>query len=244
MGWTTAKKTLAGGTALLLVIALAVLAFLFVRNKTAGVPVLTDGGHSAANQTFAPVDLTGSYLAPAAEFASSPVWKTVPNGSQVFGRVPFQINGFLCLWGKNNTKAGSVYPEEITGIVMNQKFETLYVYHGAFYSAQDGVPVCEVVFRYADGSSATNQLLYGYDMLDFVVHNSRHPNGPTSPRTRAVWTGGSFTPGADNPLRFSVTAIENPQPSLDVATIDLYSCKNEPAACILAMTAGKSGLMK
>lgn len=242
MGWTTARKTLAGGAAILLVA--AVLVFLVIRGKTAGGPPLTDGGHSAANQTFAPVDLTASYLAPAAVFFQSPVWKTVPNGSQVFGHVPFKINGLLCLWGKNNTKAGSVFPEEVIGIPVNQKFETLYVYHGAFYAAKDGVPVCEVVFRFSDGSSATNQLLYGYDMLDFVVHNSRHPNGPTGPHTKAVWTGGSFTPGANNPLRFSVTAIENPQPSVDVATIDLYSCKNEPAACILAMTAGKSGLMK
>jgi hypothetical protein len=41
-----------------------------------------------------------------------------------------------------------------------------------------------------------------------------------------------------------VTAIKNPQPSLAVETIDLYSCKSRTAACIMAMTPGKSGLMK
>ena len=35
-----------------------------------------------------------------------------------------------------------------------------------------------------------------------------------------------------------------PQPSLEVKSLDLYSCKSKTAACILAMTAGQSGLMK
>jgi hypothetical protein len=38
--------------------------------------------------------------------------------------------------------------------------------------------------------------------------------------------------------------MKNPQPILEVASIDLFSCKSQTAACIMAMTAGKSGLMK
>jgi hypothetical protein len=56
--------------------------------------------------------------------------------------------------------------------------------------------------------------------------------------------GGSFTPDGKRPLLFCLTAIENPMPFLEVKTIDLYSCKNRSAGVILAITAGRSGLMK
>jgi hypothetical protein len=50
--------------------------------------------------------------------------------------------------------------------------------------------------------------------------------------------------GEKRPLRFCLTVIENPQPFLEVASIALFSCKSQTAPCIMAMTTGKSGLMK
>ena len=157
--------------------------------------------------------------------------------------MPLQIDGLLYLWEPGNAKAGNIFPEEVHDIPINQKFETLYVYHGAFYSAPNGTPVCEVVFHYEDGSTATNQLLYGSDMLDFVISNSGHPKGPTAARTKRVWIGATFTPGRDQPLQFNLTAIENPYRALEVKTIDLNSCKNQSAALSFwPLTTGKSGL--
>jgi hypothetical protein len=129
-------------------------------------------------------------------------------------------------------------------IAVNQKFQTLYVYHAAFFASPDNTPVYDVVFNYADSSTATNQVLYGADVLDWNVKRSRNARGPTGARSKVGWQGGTFTPGKNEPLRFIVTAIDNPQPATEVATIDLISCKSDSAPCILAMTAGKSGLMK
>ena len=56
--------------------------------------------------------------------------------------------------------------------------------------------------------------------------------------------GGSFTPDGKRPLLFCLTAKENPKPFLEVTSIDLISCKNKSAGHILALTAGRSGLMK
>jgi len=56
--------------------------------------------------------------------------------------------------------------------------------------------------------------------------------------------GGPFTTYGKRPLCFILTAIENPKPFLPVKSIDLYSRKNRSAGVILAMTTGKSGLMK
>jgi hypothetical protein len=64
------------------------------------------------------------------------------------------------------------------------------------------------------------------------------------PPVEAVPLGGSFSPTKKQPLRLCLTAIKNPQPSLEVKTVDLFSCKSRTAACIMAMTPGKSGLMK
>ncbi|MEZ6034664.1 MAG: hypothetical protein R3C17_16340 [Planctomycetaceae bacterium] len=45
-------------------------------------------------------------------------------------------------------------------------------------------------------------------------------------------------------LRFCLTAIENPHPDRKVKSIDLVSSKNQSAGCILAMTLGRSTLMR
>jgi hypothetical protein len=200
-----------------------------------------------ARHQAAPLDLATNYTTPVSYFdqiTQFPAWKTVPRGHQVFNGVPLDIEGMICLWGEGNaTKLHIVFPEERLGIVMGQKCETLYVYHGSFFTSPDGTPVCEVVFRYADGSSATNQMLYGEDVVDWVANSGGPVIGPSSKRSKLAWVGGSFSTTENRPLRLCLTAIENPRPSLEVKTIDLYSCKSRTAACIMAMTPGKSGLM-
>ena len=209
---------------------------------------LAGGKRAIANHAAAPLDLATSYQTPASYFAkitSFPAWGTVPIGFQVFDDVPLQINGMMCLWGELNTKYKIIFPEQILGIKLNQKFETLYVYHTAFFESPDHMPVCEVVFRYTDGSSLTNELRYGDDTLDWEAGAKKPVPGPKGPNSKLAWVGGSTKPTKKNsPLRFFLTAINNPMSSVEVESIDLYSSKNKSAACILAMTAGKAGLMK
>jgi hypothetical protein len=171
-------------------------------------------------------------------------WRSVPRWFQVFDHVPLDIDGIICLWGGRSAQGGLVFPEQVLDIGVNQRFETLYVYYGVFFSSPDKTPVCEGVFRYEDGSSVTNQLLYGADVLDWNVRRDRSKTAPNGPNSRLAWEGGTFTPGKKEPLRFCLTAIKNPQPSLEVTTIDLFSCKSQSAPCIQAMTVGRSGLMK
>jgi hypothetical protein len=210
-----------------------------------------DGDQLVKHGQAAPLDMTACYQTPASYFdkiTSFPAWRTVPRGPQVFAGVPLEIGGMICLWGENNAKKLNLnFPEARTDIPMNRKFETLYVYHGTFFSEHDGVPVFSVIFRYDDGASATNELRYGEDMLDWAANRRGRVVGPTAPRSKLAWVGGSFSP--DNPqkkepLRFCLTAIENPRPDATVTTVDLFSCKSKAAACVLALTPGKSGLLK
>ena len=242
MAWTTTKKAGVFGTVgLLVLVAATVMVF---RHRIASHIALAEGKRAVANHTAVPLDLTGNLIQSASSFNRSRVWKAVPVGFQVFNHVPLRIDGMICLWGDGNAKMGAVFPEQVVGIAVNQTFETLYVCHCTFFGSPTKMPVYDLVFRYEDGDSVTNTILYGIDTLDFNYPGNKKIEGPTGTNTKVAWVGGSFTPDGKRPLLFSLTAIENPKPSLQVTSIDFFSCKKKSAGVILALTAGRSGLMK
>ena len=242
MAWTNTKKAGVFGTVVLLVmVAATVIVF---RHKIANQIALAGGRRAVANHTAVPLDLNDIYDRSASAFNQSPVWEDTPIGFQVFHHVPLQIDGYQLLWGEGNAQTGGVFPEQVIGIAMNQKFETLYVYHCTFYGSPNNTPVYNLVFRYEDDYSVTNTIRYGVDTIDFNTPGGKTKTGPTGTNSRAAWVGGSFTEDGKRPLLFCLTAIENPKPFLEVKTIDLFSCKNKSAGVILALTTGRSGLMK
>ena len=204
------------------------------------------GERIIAQNLAAPLDMTSRVQTPASRFKQITQfpWKFVPIGFQTFCNVPLQIDGMICLYGEGNAQSGLKFPESCTGIPMNQKFETLYVYHAAFYGSSRGTPVYDIVFRYEDGTSATNQILYGEDVLDWYANGGKKVTGPVAARSRLAWHGGAGPGEGKQPLRFCLTAVENPSPATTVTAIDMYSCKSQSAACILAFTPGSAGLMQ
>ena len=206
---------------------------------------------SAADKNSAlPVDLTDYYTTSASGFdqiTDFPAWKSVPRGTQLFDQVPFEIGGMFCLWGQGcaQRRPPVIFPEAVTGIRLNRKFETLYVYHGSFYSSPAGTPVCDVVFHYEDGSTVTNRMLYGDDFLDWTV-NYRGGTAikPTDSNSKLAWVGGSYFVDKIQPLTFCLTAIKNPRPQMPVVSVDFYSLKSRTAAVIMALTTGQPGLMQ
>jgi hypothetical protein len=201
---------------------------------------------AAADPSAVPVDLTGYYGMRAANFdkVTQYPWPAAPRGSQTFADVPLEIGGTIMLWGERNAKLGMNFPEQIAGVVLNRKFETLYVCHGCFFEGPSGTPIYDVVFHYDDGTSAADTIVCGVDSRDWFANRAQVPLGPTGPRSTLAWTGeGKF---GDRPqtIRFCLTAIANPCPDKEVTAIDFVSSKSQTAACILAVTAGKSGLMK
>jgi RNA polymerase sigma factor (sigma-70 family) len=256
MAWTKTKTAIVVGAGLLL--ASGTTTLIVFRHDIADNLTRAGGRRAIANHLAAPLDLTAHYTTPASYFdkiTQYHVWKTVPRGFQVFDHVPLQIDGMFCLWGGRNAAGGLVFPEKVLGIEVNQKFESLYVYHGAFFPSRDNTPVCEVVFHYEDGSTATNQLLYGSDIVEWAARpgkkantptgpHAKTANDPTGPNSKAAWVGGTDVPGKNRPVRFCLTAIANPQPSIKVTSMDWFSCKSQTSACIMAMTTGRSGLMQ
>jgi hypothetical protein len=238
---TSTNLKRAGVFGIVVLLAAAATTVLVFRHKIANQIARAGGRRAIANHTAAPLDLSDRS---ASAFNQSPVWEDTPIGFQVFHHVPLQIDGYQLLWGEGNAQTGGVFPEQVIGIAMNQKFETLYVYHCTFYGSPNNTPVYNLVFRYEDDYSVTNTIRYGIDTLDFNTPGSIKNARPTGTNSKVAWVGGSFTPDGKRPLLFCLTAIENPKPFLQVKSIDLISCKNRSAGVILALTAGRSGLMK
>ena len=244
MTWSKTKKAVVWGAAAVVLGLVATILFL-ERHAIADRMMIAAGERAVAKHIAIPIDLSGRYGTPAyAMENSSSFWGEIPWEFQVFRHVPLQIDGVIYLWGAGNARAGNVYPEEVTGIAVNEKFDTLYVYHCTFYNSPKETPVYDLVFRYTDGESATNTMLYGVDTMDFNTSGGKNIRGPSSKNTKVGWIGSSFTPDGKHPLLFSLTAVKNPRPAVQVASIDLFSSKNQSAGVIFAMTAGPSGLMK
>jgi len=245
MAWSKTKTKVAVAGGIVLIVASVAIILFLERQDIADWMTINAGKRAVAKHIATPIDLTGHYAAPASAFEdSSSFWGEIPWEFQVFRHVPLQIDGIIYLWGEGNAKAGADFPEEVTGIGVNQRFETLYVYHCTFFNSPKGTPVYDLVFRYEDGDSATNTLRYGIDVIDFNTPGGKKIVGPTGTNSRTAWIGSSFTADGKHPLLFSLTAIENRRPSVKVTSIDLFSCKNKSAGVVFALTGGPAGLMK
>ena len=208
-----------------------------------------------------PLDLSKFVLMKADDFAKSMrnPWPAVPRGSQTFVGVPVQIQGATILWGQRNADAGARFPESITGIPCQQRFETLYLLHATFYEGAPGEPSFEIVLNYQtgdkqagdkqsgekqNGEKQTDTILCGDDSRDWYVKAADKMLGPSAKRSTLAWTGAGKAGDRDQKIRFCMTAIENKSPDRLVTTIDLVSSKKQTAGCILAITVGKAGLLK
>lgn len=219
----------------------------------ASLVLLASGGSVRAGDTASsspqPIDLTQVYSSTAntlTNMTNFVAWKSCLFGHQVFHGVPFQIDGLVYLWGNGPSGNGSSgNPEIVPGIAVNRKFQSLYICHGSYYKSPDDTPVAKVVFRYEDGSSFTNMLLFGDDILDWKVSGREAPlRTPSGTNSSLAWIGGEFSPKEKTPLRYCMTAFDNPHPNEAISTIDLISCKTRTVPFILGMTTGPSGLIK
>ena len=204
-----------------------------------------DKAGAARPDSLQPVDLSASYQQKLEPFPENRAdrWGVVPRGEQTFGRIPFNIDGRICLWGKKNADQQQVYPEKVAGPAVNRKFPTLYVYHATFFVSPEGAPVYELTFHYADGTSATSVIKYGVHIRDWYQTTVAPTEAVSDPKSKMVWQG-DHPSRANTLLRFYVSSIENPKPGVEVKSISLASAKGDSAACILAMTTGPADLLQ
>ena len=204
--------------------------------------VNTAGGSFLSNAT--PMDLRAFYDKDPS-FDAPGCWRAVPRGLQTLANVPFRIEGLIQLWGEGPARIGRVYRESVEGIPATGKFQTLYVLHGSSFTTPQGIPIAAVVFRFVDGSAATNLIHYGTDSRDWWQPVAEQNPIPTNSPSQVVWHGDHPSlPDWVKCLRLFGTAIPNPKPECEVRGIDLFSTKSRTTWVVLALTEGPSGLLK
>ena len=200
----------------------------------------------AVNTALEPLDLTSRYQRPASDFDGirGVPWRDVPRNRQLFGNIPLEIGGLICLWGEENAKRGLKFPEEVKGIPVARKFDSLYLYHAGFYCSGDGSAVAKLALQYADGSSAVIELVDGTHLLDWF--GGLETPVLKDPDSKMVWRGvnSMSTKTPPGQIRFFITEIPNMRPLDEVSTIDLMSAKGKAASVILAMTTGPAKQLK
>jgi hypothetical protein len=214
--------------------------------KEAAARAALDKKPAVAAKDVVPLDLT-KYLAlkpEQFEKIKQYPWAATPVGKHTFAGVPLEIQGATILWGKRNADRGQEYPKTVTDIPVQQKFETLYILHCVFFEAAKGEPSFYTVINYEGGKTQNGEILCGDDSKDWWVNDPNERIGPTSKRSTLGWKGTGKANGRDQDVRFCLTAIENKHPERLVTTLDLVSSEKQAAGVILAITIGKSGLLK
>jgi hypothetical protein len=250
MVWTTKRNAIVAAIGALLLIVIVWILIPVLKGPSPGtqdsaesnfVPPPSSGSPTATNS----LPLEGFYTMPASSFTADNTfaWPGLPRDVQVFSGVRFHVDGSAMLGGGTGFQEQYHFQDKRLDIPVHQKFASLYVFHFAEWSDPPGTPVYDLVLRYEDGSSVTNEIEYGTDIYDFYAppNDIKEPSGENS---MVAWRG-HFTvkSGVNQALRAFVTELKNSKPSVEVVSLDLFSCKNKSVGCVLAITAGPSGLV-
>jgi hypothetical protein len=183
------------------------------------------------------IDLTEYYNAPLAQ-----AWHpglpnnsldALPTGLLQFGDATFDVRGLVQLGGKELQRVGGRYPQQVTGIRVQQRCHSLHFLHAAGWKSRDGTRIGAYVVHYLDGREQRIPIVYGEDVRDWNADSD--PSGLLK-RSSLVW---KVTNNAGYHVRLFKTTWENPWPENEIVSIDYISEMKEAAPYLIAITAGK-----
>ena len=113
---------------------------------------------------------------------------SVPRGIQKLGGTDFDVRGVIQLTGTQAEVAGASFPEAQTGIKLGRKCKRLHFLQAAGWQAEDGKVIGRYVLHYAGGETASLNIVYGADTLDWWkgAAEAKPPQSAT-----VAWTGSS-----------------------------------------------------
>jgi hypothetical protein len=181
---------------------------------------------------FAPVELDA--------WATGKVEDGLPQGVLTFQGVTYKIGPRPLQVGSRSFPA---FPKAIEGIAVGQTCRAIHFLHatqGGSYQQpghakheNDGVEVGQYVIRYADGTQATQPLIYGEHLRDWWDWDGNPPTAKCQP----VWMGEDADSRRNQrKLRLYWAVWENPQPETPVRSIDLVSANAKAAPFCVAVT--------
>src|SRR5947209_1105854 len=99
-----------------------------------------------AGGDYHPADLSALCAATLSNSSSPQSWSALPRGAQMFGGVPFRIDGKLEVTGLDDARNGEFYPTRLANIPIGRKAARLHLLHGADHDDKDGVPLARLIF--------------------------------------------------------------------------------------------------
>ncbi len=154
-------------------------------------------------------------------------------GHKVIDGLPFDLNGQITLWGKEESDRGKEHPRAVNGIVIGRKFDELHLIHIVDWREYPGCPVATLRLHYADGTYADIPIRYGEQVIDWSRLYTEDAEVFTDPHTKIIWRGKG---GAEGTGRLFKTEVRNPFPGKTARTLDVISADNGPSYDLIAAT--------
>ena len=143
---------------------------------------------------------------------------SLPQGTQRFGGVDFNISGVLHL---TRSSRNLPFPREAHGIVVNQRCSRIHVLHGFVSSDPPSPEVARIGVHFADAQNLS-------EPVSFPVPGSN--NG-------VVWQAALQEPKLkDRTVVVYRSTWDNPEPSRGIATLSFVSAMTEAAPFLLGVT--------
>ncbi|MBI2929483.1 MAG: hypothetical protein HYY24_27785 [Verrucomicrobia bacterium] len=154
----------------------------------------------------------------------------LPARVHTFAGVTFDVRGFVQL--RSIAPDSELYPDRVA-IPVNRAFARLHALHGTTWSEREGREIGVFVLRYSNGQAAELPLLFGEHLRGddpALDKKADCPNG------QLVWGAGTSPDPADNRPRLYKTTFANPNPELEVVSIDYVSKVTRCGPLLVALT--------
>ncbi len=167
-------------------------------------------------------------------------------GFVTLGKGPFgfDVRGVVMLWRVE--PAGTAfqgmwdrYPKRVTGVTVGRPVQRLQVLHGVWSQTriQDGKAIGSFVWHFADGSHRETEILYGRDVRNWCQGGNSPDLQRECERGRVVWEGANPVANMKGETRrLYLTPYENPQPDIEVTSLDFVSKGTQAAPFLVAIT--------
>jgi outer membrane lipoprotein-sorting protein len=155
----------------------------------------------------------------------------LPPGLLQLGGQVFDVRGIVQLSGSELKKVGGQFPQQITGIKINQTCRQLHFLQAAGWRSTDGTTIGTYRLHYADGQVQDIPIVYGADVRDWNMDSD--PSGKLT-RSTVAWSGFN---SARVVVRLYKTTWVNPLPETEIVSLDYVSAMTPSAPFLLAVTA-------
>jgi hypothetical protein len=160
--------------------------------------------------------------------------KTLPItlGVGRFDGVDFDVRGLIQLSGNKIKAAGGEFPEKVTDIKVGLKCRKLYFLQAAAWGSfvKNGVQIGSFTVHYVNDSKREILIVQGEDLGNWTGTD----NDDLLRRGAVVWKGEN---AAEQSVRVYKSVWDNPQPELEIRSLDFVSKMTDASPFLIAITA-------